>query len=279
MTIARDRQTGALLRPHLQIALAVRVLRRHRERRIEWRWWGRRHRGGAAAWPPAAASRTSPRGDRADRHRHRPRDRSRHRHALRRRRRAHRRRRPCPPGRHDDDARRVPRRLGALGRARADRAALLRCHHRQHGAARGAVRDRVAGVRPARRRPARHSRRSSSPCRGSSRSISCRRSHWRIAVLENRHALDAIGKARLFLHGRLMHGLKLIVATFVGTLGIVLLGRRGDRAGGAVAGGADPGPARLPRHRHRVCRGVAGDLRAHRDRSERSGPRSGRSAT
>ena len=47
---------------------------------------------------------------------------------------------------------------------------------------------------------------------------------WRIAVLENRHALDAIGKARLFLHGRLIHGLKLIVATFVGTLGIVLLG-------------------------------------------------------
>ena len=45
----------------------------------------------------------------------------------------------------------------------------------------------------------------------------------RIAVLENRHALDAIGKARLFLHGRLMHGLKLIVATFVGTLGLFLL--------------------------------------------------------
>ena len=46
----------------------------------------------------------------------------------------------------------------------------------------------------------------------------------RIAVLENRHALDAIGKARLFLHGRLMHGLKLIVATLVGTLVIVFLG-------------------------------------------------------
>jgi hypothetical protein len=46
----------------------------------------------------------------------------------------------------------------------------------------------------------------------------------RIAVLENRHALDAIGKARLFLHGRLIHGLKLIVATLVGTLVIVLLG-------------------------------------------------------
>ena len=46
----------------------------------------------------------------------------------------------------------------------------------------------------------------------------------RIAVLENRHALDAIGKSRLFLHGRLMHGLKLIVAMFVGTLAIVFLG-------------------------------------------------------
>jgi hypothetical protein len=47
---------------------------------------------------------------------------------------------------------------------------------------------------------------------------------FRIAVLENRQAIDAIDKARLFLHGRLMHGLKLIVATFVGTLGIILIG-------------------------------------------------------
>ena len=46
----------------------------------------------------------------------------------------------------------------------------------------------------------------------------------RIAVLENRYALDAIGKSRLFLHGRLMHGLKLIVAMFVGTLVIVVVG-------------------------------------------------------
>ena len=45
-----------------------------------------------------------------------------------------------------------------------------------------------------------------------------------IAVLENRHALDAIGKSRLFLHGRLMHGLSLTVATFVGTLLIVVAG-------------------------------------------------------
>lgn len=47
---------------------------------------------------------------------------------------------------------------------------------------------------------------------------------WRIAVVENRHALDAIAKARLFLHGRLIHGLKLLVAMFVGSLGIALLG-------------------------------------------------------
>jgi hypothetical protein len=40
----------------------------------------------------------------------------------------------------------------------------------------------------------------------------------RIAVLDNRHAVDAIGKARLFLHGRLRHALKLIVASFAGTL-------------------------------------------------------------
>ena len=46
----------------------------------------------------------------------------------------------------------------------------------------------------------------------------------RIAVLENRYALDSIHKAGLFLHGRLMHGLKLIVATFVGTLVIVVPG-------------------------------------------------------
>jgi hypothetical protein len=46
---------------------------------------------------------------------------------------------------------------------------------------------------------------------------------WRIAVLENRHAIDAIRKARLFLHGRLMLGLKLIVATFIGTLGFALV--------------------------------------------------------
>jgi len=31
-------------------------------------------------------------------------------------------------------------------------------------------------------------------------------------------ALDAIAKARLFLHGRLAHGLRLLVATFIGSL-------------------------------------------------------------
>lgn len=47
---------------------------------------------------------------------------------------------------------------------------------------------------------------------------------WRIAVLENRRALDAIAKARLFLHGRLAHGLKVLVASLLGTLAIVVLG-------------------------------------------------------
>jgi hypothetical protein len=43
----------------------------------------------------------------------------------------------------------------------------------------------------------------------------------RIAVLENRNALDAIRKARLFMHGRLPHGLKLVVASFLGVLLVV----------------------------------------------------------
>ena len=46
----------------------------------------------------------------------------------------------------------------------------------------------------------------------------------RIAVLENRHALDAIRKARLFLHGRLRLGLKLLVASFLGVLFVGVLG-------------------------------------------------------
>lgn len=46
----------------------------------------------------------------------------------------------------------------------------------------------------------------------------------RIAVLENRHALDALRKARLFLHGRLKLGLKLIVAGFLGVALVTVLG-------------------------------------------------------
>jgi hypothetical protein len=46
----------------------------------------------------------------------------------------------------------------------------------------------------------------------------------RIAVLENRHTFDAISKSRLFLHGRLRHALRLVVASFAGTIGIVVLG-------------------------------------------------------
>jgi hypothetical protein len=46
----------------------------------------------------------------------------------------------------------------------------------------------------------------------------------RIAVLENRYARDAIGKARLFLHGRLVHGLKLIVASILGQLVVGVVG-------------------------------------------------------
>lgn len=45
----------------------------------------------------------------------------------------------------------------------------------------------------------------------------------RIAVFENRRARDAIRKARLFLHGRLQLGLKLLVAGFVGVLFVGLL--------------------------------------------------------
>jgi hypothetical protein len=46
----------------------------------------------------------------------------------------------------------------------------------------------------------------------------------RIAVLENRRALDAIRKARLFLHGRVPLGLKLLVAGFLGVLFVALIG-------------------------------------------------------
>jgi hypothetical protein len=46
----------------------------------------------------------------------------------------------------------------------------------------------------------------------------------RIAVLENRRALDAMRKARLFLHGRLPLALKLLVAGFLGVLLITFVG-------------------------------------------------------
>lgn len=46
----------------------------------------------------------------------------------------------------------------------------------------------------------------------------------RIAVLENRSALDAIRKARLFIHGRLPQGLKLVVAGFVGAVVVLAMG-------------------------------------------------------
>lgn len=46
----------------------------------------------------------------------------------------------------------------------------------------------------------------------------------RIAVLENRRALDAIRKARLFLHGRVQLGLKLLAASFLGALLVTVVG-------------------------------------------------------
>jgi hypothetical protein len=55
----------------------------------------------------------------------------------------------------------------------------------------------------------------------------------RIAVLENRHARDAIGKARLFLHGRLLQGLKLIVAAVLGRLIVLAVGSIGLLAAAA----------------------------------------------
>jgi hypothetical protein len=57
----------------------------------------------------------------------------------------------------------------------------------------------------------------------------------RIAVLENRHAADAVTKARLFLIGRLFEGLKLIVAAILGQLVVVLVGALGFAAVALVA--------------------------------------------
>ena len=71
----------------------------------------------------------------------------------------------------------------------------------------------------------------------------------RIAVLENRHALDAIRKARLFLHGRMLHALKLTVAAFVGTLVVVVAGsvvhRRHSRCCSLRQAGRSDGPLPL----------------------------------
>ena len=87
----------------------------------------------------------------------------------------------------------------------------------------------------------------------------------RIAVLENRRALDAIGKARLFLHGRLMHGLKLMVAIVRRHARDRARRHRGDRAGGAAAGGVVPVMHVFPVIVARVPRAAAGALRAHGD--------------
>lgn len=46
----------------------------------------------------------------------------------------------------------------------------------------------------------------------------------RIAVLENRQAIDALQKARLFLHGRLLSGMKLLAAMAMGHVGVGLAG-------------------------------------------------------
>ena len=45
----------------------------------------------------------------------------------------------------------------------------------------------------------------------------------RIAVLEDRRALDAIAKARLFLHGRLGHALKVVVASSIGGMAMAVV--------------------------------------------------------
>lgn len=49
----------------------------------------------------------------------------------------------------------------------------------------------------------------------------------RIAVLENRHAIDAAVKARLFLHGRLLQGLRLIIAAILAQLVVLVVGSTG----------------------------------------------------
>ncbi len=148
--------------------------------------------------------------------------------ALPQRGRADRGRGPGPPGGAHDDGRGVPRRLGALGRAPADRAALRRGPDRQRGAAAWRPAWSPSGrVGPLGAVLARPSRRSSSPCRGWSRCRWCRRSPCGSPCSRTGARSTRSRKARLFLHGRLLHGLKLMVATFIGTLAIMVAQHRG----------------------------------------------------
>ncbi|MGH9163236.1 MAG: hypothetical protein ACRD2X_25010 [Vicinamibacteraceae bacterium] len=89
----------------------------------------------------------------------------------------------------------------------------------------------------------------------------------RIAVLENRHASDAIHKARLFLHGRVLAGVELIVAMAVGQVGVTLVGVLALLPVAAVAAALYVGVGRaagrcLVDHDHGCGRG-------HRDRRRR----------
>lgn len=92
----------------------------------------------------------------------------------------------------------------------------------------------------------------------------------RIAVLENRHAADALHKARLFLHGRVLAGLKLLGAMALGHVGVGVAGLLALLPVAAVAAGlyftAGTAPAvvvgglfALP-----IAVGMAGTLGAYR---------------
>ena len=180
-----------------------------------------------------------------------------------------------------DDAGRVPRRLGALGRAPADRAALRRG---THGAtwrlllAPCVIAWHVFG--PLGAVAARPAPPSSSPCPGSSPS-----SLVQAFAVPHRRAREP-ARARRHRARRgcsctagSLHGLKLMVATFLGTLAIGVVSDRGDRAGGAAAGGAGGRAARSCRSSSSrascCCRWCACSPRCW----ARSGRRSGRSAT
>ena len=100
----------------------------------------------------------------------------------------------------------------------------------------------------------------------------------RIAVFENRRALDAIRKARLFLHGRLQLGLKLVVASFLGVLLVGALGIVVIAPVVLLVAGIGGGLGHAARGRDRRADGAAGGVRGHRDHWRRWCPRSGRSA-